>query len=86
MIQTTIGIEGMACPMCEAHVKDALLKACPDIKKITVSRKTANAVIESEAALDQTQLTDAVTATGYTVTSFEAAEVAQKGFFGKLFG
>ena len=33
MFKTTVGIEGMMCGMCEAHVNDAIRKAF-DVKKV----------------------------------------------------
>lgn len=36
MIKITVGVEGMACGMCEAHVNDAVRGAFP-VKKVTSS-------------------------------------------------
>ena len=36
MYQTTVGVDGMMCGMCEAHVNDAVRKAFP-VKKVTSS-------------------------------------------------
>ena len=36
MVQITVGVDGMACSMCEAHVSDAIRKAFP-VKKVTAS-------------------------------------------------
>ena len=48
MFKTTVGIEGMMCGMCEAHVNDAIRKAF-DVKKVKASRKDNNAEIISES-------------------------------------
>mgnify|MGYP000538499094 CR=1 FL=1 len=37
MIETTVKVDGMMCGMCEAHVNDAVRKACP-VKKVNSSR------------------------------------------------
>ena len=38
MIKTTLKIDGMMCPMCEAHVCDAIRKAVPAAKKVKANR------------------------------------------------
>ena len=75
MYQTTVGVDGMMCGMCEAHVNDAVRKAFP-VKKATSSH--------SEQALDEQAVRDAIGATGYTVTSFACAPHEKKGFFSFL--
>ena len=51
MYQTTVGVDGMMCGMCEAHVNDAVRKAFP-VKKVTSSHGRGQTVILSEQALD----------------------------------
>lgn len=36
MVKITVGVKGMQCGMCEAHVNDAVRKAFP-VKKVTSS-------------------------------------------------
>ena len=43
MLQITVGVDGMACSMCEAHVSDAIRKAFP-VKKVTASHTKGQAV------------------------------------------
>ena len=38
MIETTVGIDGMQCGMCEAHVNDTIRAAFP-VKKVSASHK-----------------------------------------------
>lgn len=59
MFKTTVGIEGMMCGMCEAHVNDAIRKAF-DVKKVKASRKDNNAEIISETQLDEEAVKKAV--------------------------
>ena len=47
MVQITVGVDGMACSMCEAHVSDAIRKAFP-VKKVTASHTKGQAVIVAE--------------------------------------
>ena len=70
MYQTTVGVDGMMCGMCEAHVNDAVRKAFP-VKKVTSSHGRGQTVILSEQALDEQAVRSAINATGYTVTSFQ---------------
>ena len=82
MFKTTVGIEGMMCGMCEAHVNDAIRKIL-DVKKVSASRKHKNAEIISEAPLSEDVVRKTVEETGYTVTSFSSEEYTKKGLFSK---
>ncbi len=81
MTETTLGIDGMMCTMCEAHVNEAIRKAAK-VKKVTSSHKKGQTVIVSEGPLDEDALRRAVGATGYEVTSFSSAPYEKKGLFG----
>ena len=80
MYQTTVGVDGMMCGMCEAHVNDAVRKAFP-VKKVTSSHSKGQTVILSEQALDEQAVRDAIGATGYTVTSSACAPHDNNGSF-----
>lgn len=82
MIKTTLKIDGMMCGMCEAHVNDAIRAALP-VKKVTSSHAKGETVILSEKALDESKLTDAIAATGYTLqgVSSEPYEEKHGGLF-----
>ncbi len=62
----TLKIEGMMCPRCQKHVEDALSAVAGVIP--VVDLKGGTAVVEGGNATAQ-QLSDAVTAAGYTVVS-----------------
>jgi copper chaperone CopZ len=47
MEQITLGIEGMACGMCEAHINDVVRNNFP-VKKVTSSRQKKQTVILTE--------------------------------------
>ena len=68
MYQTTVGVDGMMCGMCEAHVNDAV-------------HGRGQTVILSEQALDEQAVRSAINATGYTVTSFQCVPHEKKGLF-----
>jgi len=82
MFKTTLGIDGMACSMCEAHVNDAVRAALP-VKKVTSSAKKGVTELLSEQAPDEAALRAAIEATGYRVTSFASEPYVRKGLFGR---
>lgn len=74
MIRTVIGISGMICSMCEAHISEAIRNAFP-VRKAAVSRKQGNAVILSEKSLDETKLRRIVQQAGYVVRYIKEEKV-----------
>lgn len=80
MIKTTIGIEGMACGMCEAHINDAIRHAF-NVKSVKASLKKKNAEIISEEELGEEELHKVIDPTGYTMTSYAAEPYVKKGLF-----
>lgn len=68
MYRITVGIDGMACGMCESHVNDTIRKNFT-VKKVKSSSRKATAVIVSEQAIDEAALKAALDPTGYRVTS-----------------
>ena len=70
MIETTVKVDGMMCGMCEAHVNDAVRKACP-VKKVSSSRSKNQTVILSETELDTEVLMNAIRGTGYEVGAIQ---------------
>lgn len=86
MYKTIVGIEGMACGMCEEHICSTIKKAF-EVNKVKASRSKKCAEIITELPLDEKAVRDAIAPTGYEVTSFACVEEApKKGFFAKLFG
>jgi len=70
MIRTTLGIEGMACSMCEAHINDAIRRNF-DVKKVKANRRKRTCVIESASPLDEERLRGVIAEIGYTLTSIQ---------------
>ncbi len=72
MITTTLGIEGMACSMCEAHVNDAIRKNfC--VKRVKSNRRKKTCVIVSHDRLDETKVRQVITDLGYELVSYAYA-------------
>ncbi len=80
MIKTVLKIDGMMCPMCEAHICDVIRKAVPGAKKVCASHVKGEASFLTEEAADEKLLKDAVTATGYTCLSVTAEPYEKKGW------
>ncbi len=82
MYKVTIGIDGMMCPMCEAHVNDVLRKAF-NPKKVNSSHKDNNSImiLKNEVTIDDVK--SVIDPTGYIVTSFNIEPYEKKGLFGK---
>ncbi len=83
MIKTTLKIDGMMCPMCEAHICDVIRKAVPGAKKVAASHTKGEASFLSEEAADEKLLKDAIAATGYACLSVTAEPYEKKGWFSR---
>ena len=82
MVKIIIGIDGMACGMCESHVNDTVRQNFPAVTKVKADRKKKNAVILSKEEISEEDLHSAIDPTGYTVTSYQCEEYVKKGLFG----
>ena len=85
MKKITVKIEGMKCPMCEAHATDAVKKAF-EVKSVESSHVNKETVIITEKPIDHEALQTEIEKTGYRVVEIFEEEVAKKGFFASLFG
>ena len=81
MIQTTIGVDGMMCEMCEAHINDVVRRTF-SVKSAKSDRKKKRCVVVSEEPLDEAAVRDAIEQTGYHFTSMSSEPNQKKGFFG----
>ncbi len=83
MIKTTLKIDGMMCPMCEAHINDVIRKTVPGAKKVSSSHTRGEAGFLTEGAVDEARLKEAIAATGYTCLSVESVPYEKKGWFSR---
>ncbi len=65
MIKTVLKIDGMKCPMCEAHMNEAI-KAGFDVAEVSSSHKKGETVIISEGEPDSAKLKAAVEEQGFS--------------------
>ena len=84
MVQTTLGIDGMQCEMCEAHVNEAIKRAFPQIKRVSSTRRRRTTTILSEAVIDETALRSVIEKTGYEMFSFRSEPYVPSGWRQKL--
>lgn len=80
MKRITLEIDGMKCGMCEAHINDAIRRACK-VKKISSSHKKGQTVILCEDTVSQAQLREAVEKDGYKVLRITEEEYTKRGLF-----
>lgn len=80
MKRITLEIDGMKCGMCEAHINDAIRRACK-VKKISSSHKKGQTVILCEDTVSQAQLREAVEKDGYKVLCITEEEYTKHGLF-----
>ncbi len=85
MVRITVGIEGMACGMCEAHINDAVRNAF-QVKKVTSSHTKKQTVIIAEKDIPEQELQDAIAETGYEVVSVSSEPYKKKGLFSAFRG
>ncbi len=81
MIQTTIGIDGMMCEMCEAHINDAIRRHFT-VKSAKSNRKKKQCVVVSEEPLDEARVREVIDETGYDYLSISSEPYQKKKLFG----
>lgn len=69
MVTTTLGVEGMACSMCEVHIADALRRNFP-VKRAKCNRRKRTCVVTSDAPLDEDAVRSVIEGLGYSLVSF----------------
>lgn len=82
MVKITVGIDGMACGMCEAHINEAVRNAF-SVKKVTSSHTRKETVILAEKEIPEPELRKVVAAAGYDVTSVDRVSYEKKGLFSR---
>lgn len=86
MIKTIIGVGGMSCQMCEAHINESVRSVVPDAKTIRANRKTSQVVIVSEGVIDKAALQQAIVSQGYDFLSYEYGPYESESFIVKIKG
>lgn len=85
MVKITVGIEGMACGMCEAHINEAVRNAF-QVKKVTSSHTKKQTVIIAEKDIPEQELKNVVAKAGYDAASVSSEPYEKKGLFSAFRG
>lgn len=85
MVKITVGVEGMACGMCEAHLSEAVRNAFR-VKKVTSSHIKKQTVILAEQDIPEQELKSVVAKAGCDVVSVNSEPYEKKGLFSAFRG
>ena len=80
MYKITLGIDGMMCGMCEAHVNDNIRKNFK-IKKVKSSHSKKQTIIITDEILTEDDIKNAMLSTGYNVLYYKCEQFEKKGLF-----
>ena len=83
MVKITVGIEGMACGMCEAHINEAVRNAF-QVKKVTSSHTKKQTIIIAEKDIPEQELKSVVAKAGYDAVFVSSEPYEKKGLFGRF--
>ncbi len=82
MTKYTVKIDGMACGMCEAHIRDTIARAFPSAKKVSASRKSREATFVYDGTIEESAIRKVIDVTGYTFVSLSMEQYIKHGLFG----
>ena len=82
MVKITVGIDGMACGLCEAHINEAVRNAFP-VKKVTSLHTKKETVILTDREIPEPELRKVIAEAGYDVMSVNWAPYEKKGLFSR---
>ncbi len=82
MVKITVGIDGMVCGMCEAHINEAVRTAF-QVKKVTSSHTRKETVIMAEREIPEPELRKVIAEAGYDVMGVNWAPYEKKGLFAR---
>ena len=85
MIEITVKVDGMKCPMCEAHVNEAVKNAF-NVSRVASSHDSGETVITASSDIKDEYITEIIENEGFKVISVSRKECEKKCFFAKLFG
>ena len=80
MYKIIIGVDGMMCNMCEAHVNDKIRNTFK-VKKVESSHSKNETVIIAKEEIPKEALEKAIEETGYKLTSYSIEPYKKKGLF-----
>lgn len=69
MAKIILGVEGMMCPHCEAHVNEDIIAAF-SVESVVSDHKTNTVTISAAEAIPEAALKKVIDDAGYTMTSY----------------
>lgn len=86
MVKMIVGVEGMACGMCESHINEAIRNAFL-VDSVSSSRSKKETDIVAKELIPEEKIRKVIDQTGYQVTSYRVEPYEKKkGFLAWLFG
>lgn len=86
MVKMIVGVEGMACGMCESYINEAIRNAFP-VDSVSSSRSKKETDIVAKDLIPEEKIRKVIDQTGYQVTSYRVEPYEKKkGFLAWLFG
>ena len=79
MWKITLGVEGMACGMCENHINEVIRKK-ENVRKVSSSKGKKQTVIITEQDLSEERCKELICEAGYDMTSYAKEEYKKKSF------
>ena len=70
MAKIILGVEGMMCPHCEAHVKEDIINAFHPTS-VEAKHEENSVIISAPEAIPENDLKNVITNAGYTMTSYK---------------
>ena len=83
MVKMILSVDGMMCPMCEAHMNDAIRREFK-VKSVSSSHAKKTVEIVCAEALDEEKLRATVTGLGYDLLGVSLEAYEKKSFFSRL--
>lgn len=74
-----LGIDGMMCGACEAHVQNEIRKKL-NVKSVKASRLKNQAIIITDIDVSEEKFHEILDPTGYRITSFSKVEATKRLF------
>lgn len=74
-----LGIDGMMCGACEAHVQNEIRKKL-NVKSVKASRLKNQAIIITDIDVSEEKFHEILDPTGYRITSFNEVEATKRLF------
>ena len=80
MVKITVGVEGMLCGMCEAHINETVRNAF-QVKKVTSSHRKKQTIILSEQDISEQEMKNIIAKAGYQAVFVSSEPYEKKGMF-----